>query len=81
MLRNSRLDSLQAFSNIDDVRYDGLTDDRRSIFASGVAIVLALFEALDIDSMQLSQRGLREGIIENRFAHGELTFQKGGQQQ
>jgi len=75
------VDSLFSFNTVDDVRYPGLTEDRRSIFASGVAIVMALFEALNISSMQLSQRGLREGIIENRLADGGLTFQQGGQQQ
>lgn len=74
-------ENVSLFSTVDEVRYQGLAEDRRSIFASGVAIVLALFEVLNIDSMQLSQRGLREGIIENRLANGGLTFQQGGQQQ
>jgi hypothetical protein len=30
--------------------------------------------------MQLSQRGLREGIIENRLAQSGLKFQRGEQQ-
>ncbi len=77
----SLVENLSLFSSIGEVRYQGLAEDRRSIFASGVAIVLALFDVLNIDTMQLSPRGLREGIIENRLAHGELAFQQGGQQQ
>lgn len=74
-------ENLALFSSVGEVRYQGLAEDRRSIFASGVAIALALFDVLNIDTMQLSPRGLREGIIENRLAHGELAFQQGGQQQ
>jgi exopolyphosphatase/guanosine-5'-triphosphate,3'-diphosphate pyrophosphatase len=71
---------LSFFNSIEEVHYPGLAEDRRSIFASGVAIVLALFEVLNIDTMQLSQRGLREGIIENRLAQSGLKFQRGEQQ-
>ena len=77
----SLAENLALFSSVGEVRYQGLAEDRRSIFASGVAIALALFDVLNIDIMQLSPRGLREGIIENRLAHGELAFQQGGQQQ
>ncbi|MEE8059793.1 MAG: hypothetical protein V3T17_18475 [Pseudomonadales bacterium] len=54
--------ALLAFDSIDGVRFQGLKEDRRSIFATGICIVLALFDSLAIDSMQLSQAGLREGI-------------------
>lgn len=71
---------LSFFNSVEEVHYPGLAEDRRSIFASGVAIVLALFEVLNIDTMQLSQRGLREGIIENRLAQSGLKCQQGEQQ-
>lgn len=54
--------ALLAFKSIDAVSFQGLKEDRRSIFATGVAIVLALFEVFRLDSMQLSAAGLREGI-------------------
>lgn len=74
-------DNLSLFNTVDEVCYQGLSEDRRSIFASGVVIVLALFEALGIASMDISARGLREGIIESRCVTSRLRFQQGGQQQ
>lgn len=71
---------LSFYNSVEEVHYPGLAEGRRSIFASGVAIVLALFEVLNIDTMQLSQRGLREGIIENRLAQSGLKLQQGEQQ-
>ncbi|MGJ8679215.1 Ppx/GppA phosphatase family protein [Paraglaciecola sp.] len=42
---------------------DGLTESRRAIFPSGLAILIALFETLDIQEMQISGGALREGLI------------------
>lgn len=74
-------ENLQTFTTIGELNYQGLSEDRQSVFASGLAIVLALFEVLNIDTMAVSQRGLREGIIENCFANSGVIFQQGGQQQ
>lgn len=54
--------ALLNFEHIDAVRFQGLMEDRRSIFASGVAIVTAMFESLGLDRMSLSRYGLREGV-------------------
>lgn len=54
--------ALLQFDCIEAVSFQGLCEARRSIFATGVAIVLALFEAFELDSMQLSNAGLREGV-------------------
>ena len=54
--------ALLTFGSIEEVRFQGLQEDRRSIFASGVAIVLGLFDCLAIDTMQLSPSSLREGV-------------------
>ncbi|MFT6899308.1 MAG: exopolyphosphatase/guanosine-5'-triphosphate,3'-diphosphate pyrophosphatase [Paraglaciecola sp.] len=42
---------------------EGLEESRRAIFASGLAILIALFEELQIDQMQISGGALREGLI------------------
>lgn len=42
---------------------EGLEESRRAIFASGLAILIALFEELHIDQMQISGGALREGLI------------------
>jgi exopolyphosphatase / guanosine-5'-triphosphate,3'-diphosphate pyrophosphatase len=54
--------ALQTFDNVASVSFEGLSESRRSVFASGLAIVLALFDSFAIDSMQLSDVGLREGL-------------------
>lgn len=41
----------------------GLIPARQSIFPGGLAILIALFEALGIDNMQISGGALREGIL------------------
>jgi exopolyphosphatase/guanosine-5'-triphosphate,3'-diphosphate pyrophosphatase len=48
---------------IDLLQIDGLTESRRAIFPSGLAILIALFEQLNIQEMQISGGALREGLI------------------
>ncbi|MET0379278.1 MAG: hypothetical protein ABW049_09840 [Spongiibacteraceae bacterium] len=56
---------------IDAVQFEGLSESRRGVFATGLAIVLALFEALGIDHMQLSKGALREGLIAELMAESQ----------
>lgn len=49
--------------NIERLEIDGLTEARRAIFPSGLAILIALFEQLTIEEMQISGGALREGLI------------------
>lgn len=42
---------------------DGLKTDRRSILPSGLAILEALFDALDVQTMVHSEGALREGVL------------------
>ncbi|MDU0352950.1 guanosine-5'-triphosphate,3'-diphosphate pyrophosphatase [Paraglaciecola aquimarina] len=50
-------------TSIDLLEIDGLTEARRAIFPSGLAILIALFEQLSIEEMQISGGALREGLI------------------
>lgn len=50
-------------ATIELLQIDGLTESRRSIFPSGLAILIALFEQLNIKEMQISGGALREGLI------------------
>ncbi|MCK8047144.1 exopolyphosphatase [Shewanella sp. 1CM18E] len=43
----------------------GLNPERAPTFAAGVAILLALFELLDIQKLHLSGGALREGVLQN----------------
>jgi exopolyphosphatase/guanosine-5'-triphosphate,3'-diphosphate pyrophosphatase len=48
---------------VDKLEIEGLPLARKSIFPSGLAILIALFESLNIDNMQIAGGALREGII------------------
>jgi exopolyphosphatase / guanosine-5'-triphosphate,3'-diphosphate pyrophosphatase len=48
---------------IENLDIVGLTESRRAIFPSGLAILIALFEELSIKQMQISAGALREGLI------------------
>jgi exopolyphosphatase/guanosine-5'-triphosphate,3'-diphosphate pyrophosphatase len=50
-------------ATIDLLQIEGLTESRRAIFPSGLAILIALFEELNIQEMQISGGALREGLI------------------
>ncbi|MEH6713541.1 MAG: guanosine-5'-triphosphate,3'-diphosphate pyrophosphatase, partial [Paraglaciecola polaris] len=50
-------------ATLDHLIIDGLEESRRLIFPSGLAILIALFESLEIKNMQISGGALREGLI------------------
>ncbi|MCK9502667.1 MAG: Ppx/GppA family phosphatase [Porticoccaceae bacterium] len=53
----------------------GLSERRRNVFASGVAISCAFFDALEIKNMRISSGALREGIIYDtigRLSHEDV---------
>jgi len=49
--------------NIDNVAITGLTIERQPVFASGLAILIAVCEILNIAELQLSSGALREGVL------------------
>lgn len=49
--------------DIEQLDIVGLSESRRAIFPSGLAILIALFEELHIQHMQISAGALREGLI------------------
>ena len=59
--------------SIEALNIVGLEDARKPVFASGLAILIALFESFDIQSMQRSQGALREGLISMMFS-GQESF-------
>ena len=48
---------------INAVNIKGLASDRKPVFASGIAILIALFESLAIKQLQLSSGAIREGLL------------------
>ena len=46
-----------------NIKLDGLSDERRPVFAGGVAVLSAIFKGLDIKRMRVSDLALREGLL------------------
>lgn len=68
------LDSLYAIRDkmihagrIENLDLPGLRDDRKPVFAGGLAVLMATFEALRIERMQVSEGALREGLLYERL--------------
>ncbi|HHC72945.1 MAG TPA: exopolyphosphatase [Thiotrichales bacterium] len=55
--------TLLAARHIDQVELKGLSEERRPVFAGGLMVMSALFEALGIEHMEVSDGALREGVI------------------
>ena len=53
--------------HLDDLDLPGLKSDRKPVFAGGLAVLIATFEALKIANMQVSEGALREGLLYERL--------------
>ncbi len=49
--------------HVDKVALPGLSSERAAVFPGGVAILYAIFEALDIETMHATNAALREGLL------------------
>jgi len=58
-LRNTLIDIGQA----ERIDFPAVNEDRKPVFAAGVAILSAVFQALKIDRMQYSSGAVREGLL------------------
>ncbi|EQB0499536.1 TPA: exopolyphosphatase [Vibrio alginolyticus] len=81
LITASRLDTLIEtlckFDSIEDIELTGLTEERKPVFAAGVAILSAIFKALRIEQMFFSDGALREGLLyemEERFARSDIRM-------
>jgi exopolyphosphatase/guanosine-5'-triphosphate,3'-diphosphate pyrophosphatase len=59
--------------HFDDIKLEGLSENRRNVIVSGVAITSALFDVLGIELMRTSRGALREGVIYDLM--GRLTHE------
>ena len=58
--------------NFSAISLPGLSEDRQQVFIPGLAILCAVFDALAIKTLRLSDGALREGVLygmEDRFRH------------
>ena len=53
--------------HLDGLNLPGLKNDRKPVFAGGLAVLIATFEALKIENMQVSEGALREGLLYERL--------------
>ncbi|MFT6928089.1 MAG: exopolyphosphatase/guanosine-5'-triphosphate,3'-diphosphate pyrophosphatase [Psychromonas sp.] len=58
---------------IENLHIDGLNSSRKPVFASGLSILIALFEILAIPFVQCSKGALREGLISILFSNSSET--------
>jgi len=65
-------DKLLSFHSLSEISFQGLRESRREVFASGLAITLALFDVLEIETMRLSNAALREGVLIDMLASEAL---------
>ncbi|WP_286234122.1 guanosine-5'-triphosphate,3'-diphosphate pyrophosphatase [Thalassotalea sediminis] len=49
--------------HFDAIEISGLSSERKPVIASGVAILIALFETFNVQQLQLSSGALREGLL------------------
>ena len=58
-LRKALLDA----GHVDRVKLAGLSDSRRPVLAGGLCVLHAVFKALKIEQMQVSEQSMREGLL------------------
>jgi exopolyphosphatase/guanosine-5'-triphosphate,3'-diphosphate pyrophosphatase len=54
-----------SFKRIEDIEIKGLMGQRQPVFIGGLAVILACFEALNIDELVISPYALREGLLQD----------------
>ncbi len=53
--------------SLEHLELPGLSEERKPVFAGGLAVLMATFEALRIEHMRVSDGALREGLIYDRL--------------
>lgn len=68
-------DQLLDFGRFDDIDLEGLSETRKGVVTSGLAITMGIFDGLNIEEMRTSAGALREGVIYDligRFSHEDV---------
>ncbi|MGH2571061.1 MAG: exopolyphosphatase [bacterium] len=68
-------DAILAAKNVKNLELDGLSGQRRPVFVGGVVAMLAAFETLGIERMDVSDGALREGLLHDllgRIQHADV---------
>ena len=68
---------LLKYEHVNQVELVGLKDDRRSVWPGGLAIMLAAFDELGIEDMEVTDAALRSGVIYDllgRSQHHDMRY-------
>ncbi|MBU3636194.1 exopolyphosphatase [Polynucleobacter sp. es-MAR-4] len=68
---------LLKYDHISKVELQGLKDDRRAVWPGGLAIMIAIFDELGIESMEVTDAALRIGVLYDllgRSQHEDMRF-------
>ncbi|MCW5618346.1 MAG: exopolyphosphatase [Nitrosomonas sp.] len=57
------VDTLITIGDSKAIAFEGLSEHRKPVFASGVAVLLGIFDALNLDKIGVSDGALREGLL------------------
>ncbi len=49
--------------HVDNLKLAGLSDNRRPVIAGGLSVLLAIFKTLNIETMEVSDQSMREGLL------------------
>ncbi|CAM3825132.1 Ppx/GppA phosphatase family protein [Polynucleobacter antarcticus] len=68
---------LLKYDNVSQVELHGLRDDRRVVWPGGLAIMIAVFDELGIESMEVTDAALRIGVLYDllgRSQHEDMRY-------
>ena len=68
---------LLKYEHVNQVELLGLKDDRRAVWPGGLAIMIAVFDELSIESMEVTDAALRIGVLYDllgRSQHEDMRF-------
>jgi len=57
------VDELIAIGDCEAIDFEDLSEHRKPVFASGVAVLFGIFEALNLEKINVSDGALREGLL------------------
>ena len=66
-------DRLIEAQSADRIELKGMQEDRRAIIGGGLSVLRAVFDALQIDTMQLAAGSLRHGLLYDLISHHAPT--------
>ncbi|HQV21488.1 MAG: exopolyphosphatase [Moraxellaceae bacterium] len=68
-------DKILSYKHVSELQIAGLKDDRRAILPAGFAIIQAVFDELELQTMTYSDGALREGVLHDmlgRLSHEDI---------